>query len=129
MISVDQLQYTYPKAEAPTLKGISFDIAAGEIFGFLGPSGSGKSTTQKILYKLLDRYQGTVRIKGKEITEWDQDFYRTIGVGFELPNHYLKLTAQENLRFFASFYDRHYAPLPDLLALVGPGRRRRQTGE
>ena len=119
MISVDQLQYTYPKASAPTLKGISFDIAAGEIFGFLGPSGSGKSTTQKILYKLLGGYQGTVRIGDRELAQWDKDFYRTIGVGFELPNHYLKLTALENLRFFASFYNRRYAPLSDLLALVG----------
>ena len=119
MIDVHQLQYTYPKAKTPTLKGISFNIAAGEIFGFLGPSGSGKSTTQKILYKLLDGYQGNVHIKGKELSQWSKDFYRTIGVGFELPNHYLKLTALENLRFFSAFYDRHYGDLPDLLALVG----------
>ena len=119
MIDVHQLQYTYPKAGAPTLKGISFSIAAGEIFGFLGPSGSGKSTTQKILYKLLNGYQGNVRINGKELSQWDTNFYRVIGVGFELPNHYQKLTALENLRFFSSFYDRHYGDLRDLLALVG----------
>ena len=119
MISVDHLEYTYPKASTPTLRSISFDIAAGEIFGFLGPSGSGKSTTQKILYKLLGGYRGTVRIGGREVVQWDKDFYRIIGVGFELPNHYLKLTARENLRFFASFYNRRYAPARDLLALVG----------
>ena len=119
MIDVNQLQYTYPKATTPTLRGLSFRIEAGEIFGFLGPSGSGKSTTQKILYKLLGGYKGAVRIGGRELAQWDKDFYRRVGVGFELPNHYLKLTARENLRFFASFYDRHYAPLPELLALVG----------
>lgn len=119
MIHVDQLRYRYPKAEQETLKGISFAIAPGEIFGFLGPSGSGKSTTQKILYKLLRGYTGEVRVRDQALPQWDKDFYRTVGVGFELPNHYLKLTARENLRFFASFYPRRYADLPDLLALVG----------
>ncbi|MGB3779638.1 MAG: ABC transporter ATP-binding protein [Tunicatimonas sp.] len=119
MIHVDQLRYRYPGTEQETLRGISFAIAPGEIFGFLGPSGSGKSTTQKILYKLLSGYTGAVRIKDRALPQWDRDFYRTVGVGFELPNHYLKLTALENLRFFASFYARRYASLPELLALVG----------
>ncbi len=119
MIHVNQLQYTYPKANAPTVKGISFDIAAGEVFGFLGPSGSGKSTTQKVLCKLLRTYQGDVQIQSRPLSDWNQDFYQAIGVGFELPNHYLKLTALENLRFFAAFYARRYAPLTELLALVG----------
>lgn len=119
MIHVDQLTYRYPRADTPTLKNISFEIAAGEIFGFLGPSGSGKSTTQKILYKLLDDYQGHVRMDGKELSAWGKDFYHRIGVGFELPNHYLKLTARENLRFFSSFYHRRYRSIPEMLALVG----------
>ncbi len=119
MIKANQLQYTYPNADTPTLKGISFEITAGEIFGFLGPSGSGKSTTQRILYKLLEGYQGSVYIKNQELAHWTKDFYRVIGVGFELPNHYLKLTALENLRFFASFYDRRYCDLRTLLAMVG----------
>ena len=119
MIHVDQLRYRYPGANQDTLRGISFTIAPGEIFGFLGPSGSGKSTTQRILYKLLTGYTGEVRVKDRNLPQWGRDFYRTVGVGFELPNHYLKLTARENLRFFASFYERRYAPLPELLALVG----------
>ena len=119
MIHVDQLRYRYPGAAQDTLRGISFTIAPGEIFGFLGPSGSGKSTTQRILYKLLTGYSGEVRVKDRALPQWGRDFYRTVGVGFELPNHYLKLTARENLRFFASFYERRYAPLPELLALVG----------
>ena len=119
MIYVNQLQYQYPGTDTLTLKGISFEIAAGEIFGFLGPSGSGKSTTQKILYKLLEGYQGEVQINNRALSQWDKDFYHRIGVGFELPNHYLKLTALENLRFFSSFYRCRYRDLRDLLAMVG----------
>ena len=119
MIHVNQLAYQYPDTHTLTLKSLSFDIAAGEIFGFLGPSGSGKSTTQKILYKLLQGYRGQVQINGKELSHWDKSFYHHIGVGFELPNHYLKLTARENLRFFSSFYDRQYGSISELLALVG----------
>lgn len=119
MINVEQLQYQYPASHKPTLKGISFSINRGDIFGFLGPSGSGKSTTQKILYKLVKGYQGHVWINGKELSAWGKEFYEFIGVGFELPNHYLKLTALENLQFFSSFYRKKGQNLLELLAMVG----------
>lgn len=104
MLTVENLRYTYPSAEEETLKGNSFSIAKGEIFGFLGPSGSGKSTTQKILYRLLTGYSGNIYFMDKPLSQWGREFYEKIGVSFELPNHYLKLTAEENLRFIASFY-------------------------
>ena len=47
MFKVENLRFTYPKNHEETIKGISFTIKKGEIFGFLGPSGAGKSTTQK----------------------------------------------------------------------------------
>ncbi|MEM6840612.1 MAG: ABC transporter ATP-binding protein [Bacteroidota bacterium] len=119
MITVNDLWYTYPKNKNLTLKGISFAIEAGEIFGFLGPSGSGKSTTQKILYKLLDGYTGQVQIRGKDLLGWGKDFYQRIGVSFELPNHYLKLTALENLQFFANFYEQKPTDFYELLNKVG----------
>ena len=65
MITVNNLSYTYPKADQPVLKNLNFEIAKGEIFGFLGPSGAGKSTTQKILYKILTNYTGEILIDGK----------------------------------------------------------------
>lgn len=104
MIKVESLKFQYPKSSELTLKGISFEINKGEIFGFLGPSGAGKSTTQKLLYKILKGYDGVVEIDGKNIKDWDNSYYEKIGVGFELPNHYLKLTGKENLDLFASFY-------------------------
>ncbi len=104
MIEVKELVFTYPKNEHSTLKGLNFGIDKGEVFGFLGPSGAGKSTAQKILCKILGNYKGQVSIAGKEASEWDNSYFEKIGVGFELPNHYLKLTGKENLDLFASFY-------------------------
>ena len=118
MIEVKDLSFTYPAAESVAVKKISFSIAEGEIFGFLGPSGSGKTTTQKILCKMLKGYRGYAGIDGRELKDFDKSLYQKIGVGFELPNHYLKLTALENLRFFGGFYENTRNPL-ELLDLVG----------
>jgi fluoroquinolone transport system ATP-binding protein len=118
MIQVNGLNYQYPGTNQLAIKGISFSIEKGEVFGFLGPSGSGKSTTQKILFKLLSGYSGAAKIEGKEVSAWGKDLYEKIGVGFELPNHYLKLTALENLTFFKNFYRATHNPL-ELLDMVG----------
>lgn len=119
MIQVKNLVFQYPKNESPTLKGLDFDIERGEIFGFLGPSGAGKSTAQKVLYKILLGYQGTVIIDGKDLTDWGKHYFEKVGVGFELPNHYLKLTGKENLELFASFYQNgKNRSIEDLFAMV-----------
>lgn len=97
MITVDNLTFTYPGSKAPAVRNVSFRIDEGEIFGFLGPSGAGKSTTQKILIGLLKGYQGQIAVMGRELSQWGQDYYEHIGVSFELPNHYLRLTGRENL--------------------------------
>jgi len=104
MIQVENLEFQYPGNDSPTLKGLNFEIDKGEVFGFLGPSGAGKSTTQKVLYKILNGYRGSVWIDGKDLSGWDNTYFGKIGVGFELPNHYLKLTGKENMDLFASFY-------------------------
>ncbi|BDS11122.1 ABC transporter ATP-binding protein [Aureispira anguillae] len=106
MITVKNLSYSYPKSKTFALESLNFSIADGEIFGFLGPSGAGKSTTQKILYKILTGYQGEILIDGKPLESLGKTYYSRIGVGFELPNHYLKLTARENLNLFGSFYPK-----------------------
>ncbi len=104
MIKVKNLSFSYSKSNASILKNLNFEIGEGEIFGFLGPSGAGKSTTQKILYKILSGYSGEISIQNKPLKDWGNEYFERIGVGFELPNHYLKLTARENLELFASFY-------------------------
>ncbi|NQV03302.1 MAG: ABC transporter ATP-binding protein [Bacteroidia bacterium] len=120
MIQVHNLTFTYPGSKDPVLKELSFDIHEGEIFGFLGPSGAGKSTTQKILYKILHNYNGKITVSGKQLEEWGKEYFEQIGVGFELPNHYLKLTGKENLELFATFYKKEQLlPIPELFEIVG----------
>ena len=119
MIRVEKLSYAYHGNSEATLRSISFNIAKGEIFGFLGPSGAGKSTTQKVLTRLVRNYDGTIHILDRDLKQWNSDFYEHIGVGFELPNHYSKLTALENLKFFATFYSGKVLDLMTLLRKVG----------
>lgn len=104
MIKVENLSYAYPKAESSVINNLNFEVRKGEVFGFLGPSGAGKSTTQKVLYKILNDFTGEVLIEDRPLKDWGNEYFSKIGVGFELPNHYLKLTAKENLKLFASFY-------------------------
>ncbi|MBU1141846.1 MAG: ATP-binding cassette domain-containing protein, partial [Firmicutes bacterium] len=107
MFAVENLHFTYPKNKEETIKGISFHIAKGEIYGFLGPSGAGKSTTQKILIKLLDRYSGAIMYDGTNIAEIDDRFFEKIGVSFEMPIHFSKMTAMENINFFLKLYQKN----------------------
>ncbi|WP_425005405.1 ABC transporter ATP-binding protein [Mycolicibacterium sp. S3B2] len=119
VIAVSELTYTYPKTPEPAVRGMDFTVAPGEIFGFLGPSGAGKSTTQKLLIGLLRGHGGRMLVWGRDPLDWGSDYYQRIGVSFELPNHYLKLTGAENLQFFASLYDGATQDPRTLLEAVG----------
>lgn len=118
MFKVQDLRFTYPKNKEETIQGISFDIPKGTIFGFLGPSGAGKSTTQKILVKLLDHYQGEITYDGKSLKDLKDDFYEEIGVCFEMPISFSKLTGLENLQFFANLY-KNQVDVEPLLKRMG----------
>ena len=119
MIEVTDLSFGYPKADRRAIDGLSFTIGRGEILGFLGPNGAGKSTTQKILIGLLRDFDGSVSVLGKALADWGSDFYEHVGVAFEFPNHYRKLTGLENLSYFRALYsDRTRSPR-ELLEQVG----------
>ncbi|KUH97927.1 MULTISPECIES: ABC transporter ATP-binding protein [Mycobacteriaceae] len=119
VIRVRGLTFTYPKSSTPAVRGMDFSVARGEILGFLGPSGAGKSTTQKLLIGLLRGHGGEATVFGRDPAAWGADYYERIGVSFELPNHYQKLTGLENLRFFASLYGVDTIDPMELLAAVG----------
>jgi len=118
MIDVSGLTFQWPKATSPILHGLSFHIARGEVYGLLGPSGAGKSTTQAILMGLLGGYSGKVNVLGAPIGTLGRKFYERIGVSFELPTLYLRLTARENLTLFAALYDTPTRDPMEVLAMV-----------
>ncbi len=125
-VDVDGLTFTYSSGRSPAVRDLSFSIHRGEIFGFLGPNGAGKSTTQKLLIGLLRGYQGAVSVLGRDLADWRADYYERIGVSFELPNHYLRLTGIENLHYFRALYrgeTRRPETLLDMVGLAEDGDR------
>jgi fluoroquinolone transport system ATP-binding protein len=119
MIAVRGLTFKYAKAQALALRSLDFNVGRGEIFGFLGPSGAGKSTTQKILIGLLQNYQGQVQVFEKDLKSWGPDYYERVGVSFEMPNHFLKLTALENLVYYRTLYSGKTRQPQEVLEMVG----------
>ena len=118
MFKVEDLKFRYKNNKEDVIKGISFEIKEGEIFGFLGPSGAGKSTTQKIIIKILEDYRGKISYKGKDLKDYNNDFYEEIGVSFEMPIHFSKMTAMENINFFLRLY-KNNADIEQLMKRVG----------
>ena len=108
IIETENLTYSY--GDKIAIDHISFSVKKGEILGFLGPNGAGKTTTVKTLVKINKGYGGTVKVFGKDLKDLGKDYYQKIGVSFEFPAVYSKMSALENLDFFASFYKNHLDP-------------------
>jgi fluoroquinolone transport system ATP-binding protein len=104
VIRVEELRVRYPGTTRDAVDGISFEVAEGEVFGFLGPNGAGKSTTQHVLTGQLGGYRGRAEVLGRSVAQWRSELYERIGVGFELPAYFPKLSARENLAAFAGLY-------------------------
>ena len=125
VFEVKDLRFKYPKANKDVINGISFAVKEGTIFGLLGPSGAGKSTTQRILTKMLSNYQGEIKFQGKDLHDYNKGFYENVGVGFEMPVHFAKLSAQENLDYFAGLYKKN-GDYNQLLTRLGLFEARKQ---
>lgn len=118
MINVENLAFSYKQQES-FITDLSFRVSGGEIFGFLGPSGAGKSTLQKILCGILKDYHGSVKVFDGEVKNRNKDFYQEIGVDFEFPNLYGKFSGLDNLKYFASLYEKKTLDPEPLLERVG----------
>ena len=130
MIKVEGLYHSYLKNNDFALKDVNFEIAKGEIFGFLGPSGAGKSTTQGILTGLLQLQRGNVSVAGYDIKNISRKMFNKIGVSFEQSNVYSKMTAKENLSFYSKLFDVKTRDPIELINLVGlNGKENIKTGE
>jgi ABC-2 type transport system ATP-binding protein len=103
VIEVRELTRRFGDIEA--VRGISFDVAAGEVFAFLGPNGAGKTTTIKMLTTLLRPTSGTVRIDGLDPVTQQNEVRRRFGIVFQDPSLDGELTAEENMKLHAVLYD------------------------
>jgi len=129
-ISVKNLSHSYNEDEKYAVKNISFEVAKGETFGFLGPSGAGKSTTQGILTGLLKLQKGEVFVAGYDIKKVQNERFNKIGVSFEQSNVYGKLTAMENLEYYAKLFDVPTRDPMELIRLIGlEGKENVRAGE
>jgi len=130
MIEVKDLYHSYSNDEKYAVKGVSFGVPKGEVFGFLGPSGAGKSTTQGILTGLLKLQKGEVKVAGYDARHMKNEMFNRIGVSFEQSNVYSKLTAKENLAFYRKLFDVKTREPMELLKLVGlSGKENIKAGE
>jgi len=101
-IEVDDLVKSYGDVDA--VRGVSFTVPPGEVFGFLGPNGAGKSTTINVLCTLVKPTSGTARVSGFDAVTQRDDVRRHIGLVFQDQTLDGYLTAEQNLRFHAELY-------------------------
>lgn len=102
VIEAEELKKNFGNIKA--LRGISFRVKRGEIFGFLGPNGAGKTTTVRILTGILKPDSGKTRINGYDVVEETLKAKQSIGVLPEVSNAYPDLTAWQNIMLIASLY-------------------------
>ena len=121
VVSVRGLTKSYGEFEA--LKGIDFELGAGEVFGLLGPNGAGKTTTIEILEGYRERDSGEVEVLGADPATADLDWRGRIGVVLQSSAMYENLTVAEHLAQFAGYYE-HPRPVDEVIGLIGLEEKR-----
>jgi ABC-2 type transport system ATP-binding protein len=115
IIEVKNLVKNYGSFNA--VKGISFDVYEGEIFGLLGPNGAGKSTTLEIIETLREKTSGEVLVNGFNLDKDANEIKKIIGVQLQTSGYYPGLNLTELIRLFAGLYNRVVDPI-ELLKTV-----------
>jgi len=109
IISVKNLVKSYGSFTA--VKGISFDVYPGEIFGLLGPNGAGKSTTLEIIETLREKTSGEVWVNGMSIDKSPEDIKKIIGVQLQTAGFYPNLNLTELIHLFIGLYQSEVDPI------------------
>lgn len=117
ILEVNDLKKSLGKREI--IKGISFNIKSGEIFGFLGPNGAGKTTTIRMLVGLIKPTSGEIKICGHDLAKDTSDALREVGAVVENPELYKYLSGRENLMQIARIRKVSKEDVEDIIRLVG----------
>ncbi|MEO6548096.1 MAG: ABC transporter ATP-binding protein [Ferruginibacter sp.] len=113
ILSLDNIRKNYGSIQA--LKGVSFDVPKGAVFGILGPNGSGKTTMLGIIMDILRPTSGTYKLFDKVP---DESHRKQIGTFLETPNFYHYLSATQNLKIAAAIKERGEEDIPRVLEMV-----------
>jgi ABC-2 type transport system ATP-binding protein len=120
-VAVESLEKSYGDVKA--VRGISFEIAAGQVFGLLGPNGAGKTTTVEILEGYRERDRGRVEVLGVDPQQAGQAWRERIGVVLQSGSLYGQLTVSEILSLFAGYYEQP-RDVDEVISLVGLEEKR-----
>ncbi len=115
IISVKELVKNYGNFQA--VKGISFEVFEGEIFGLLGPNGAGKSTTLEIIEPLRDKTSGDVTVNGFDLDKQPGEIKKIIGVQLQTSGYFPGLNLLQLVKLFCGLYNRDVDPM-ELLEMV-----------
>jgi len=126
IIAVENLTKRY--GSTTTVKGISFDVKQGEIFGILGPNGAGKTTTLEMIEALRPIDDGMVLLDGIDVAKKPQKVREIIGIQLQSSNFYDRVTLREQLKMFGSFYGESVDPM-ELLESVQLGEKAKSFPE
>src|SRR5437764_3253537 len=120
-ISVRDLRKRYGDYEA--VRGISFEVARGEVFGLLGPNGAGKTTTVEVLEGYRERSGGDVSVLGHDPSARERSLQERVGIVLQGSAFYPNATVFEAVAQFAKYYPRPRDP-DEIVALVGLEEKR-----
>ena len=120
-VAVSDLRKSY--GEVVAVRGVSFEIAAGEIFGLLGPNGAGKTTTVEILEGYRNRDAGSVSVLGQDPARAGLDWRQEIGVVLQSSAMYKSLSVAESLALFAGYFEQS-REVDEVVQLIGLDQKR-----
>lgn len=129
IVSVENLKMSYDKGKVKALKGVTFDVGEGEIFGLIGPDGAGKTSLFRILTTVLLADSGTAVVDGMDVVKDYKKIRRNIGYMPGRFSLYQDLTVEENLSFFATVFnttiEENYHLVEDIYRQIEPFKKRK----
>lgn len=129
IVSVENLKMSYDKGRVKALKGVTFDVEEGEIFGLIGPDGAGKTSLFRILTTLLLADSGKAVVDGMDVVNDYKKIRRHIGYMPGRFSLYQDLTVEENLSFFATVFnttiEENYHLVEDIYRQIEPFKKRK----
>lgn len=129
IVSVKDLKKSYNKGKTQALKGVSFEVEPGEIFGLIGPDGAGKTSLFRILTTLILADSGSAKVDGHDVVKEYKTIRQHIGYMPGRFSLYQDMTVEENLSFFATVFnttiEENYHLVEDIYKQIEPFKTRR----